>query len=118
MIVTWIAIQSQPFPWEERCTDIAYVACGENAGELALIRSKATPSEPGIERLLGSIEKTIATEKAHPNLGWLRKAIPDQGTSIRLSRPQSRQAESYEEELQRLSETANKLPDGENSSGT
>ncbi|GEM_PF-4389263 len=102
MIVTWIAIQSQPFPWEPGRTDVAYVACGERAGELSLVRPEGRPRTPGIERLLDSLERAISVEKERPNLAWLRRTIPDQGTSIRLSSPQRCRAESYEAQVRRL----------------
>ncbi len=106
MIVTWIAIQSQPLPWVEQRTDVAYVACGERAGELSLIRKADSEASPAIDRLLHSIEKAIAVEKGKetsvPNLSWLRKAMPDQGTSIRLSSPRQCKAVSYEEQIERL----------------
>lgn len=107
MIVTWIAIQSQPLPWEERRTDVAYVACGESAGELTLVRPEGQAKTPAIERLLDSIEAAIAIERrngdsASPNLAWLRRAMPDQGTSIRLSSLRRCQAVSYEEQVRLL----------------
>lgn len=106
MIVTWIAIQCQPLPWEDQRTDVAYVACGERVGELSLIRPAGYPPNPAIDRLLDALEKTISLEKgtgnATPSLAWLRKAMPDQGTSIRLSSPRQCRAASYEEQVRRL----------------
>ena len=104
MIVTWIAIQSQPFPWVEQRTDLAYVACGENTGELSLVRTGSHPESPSIDRLLESLELKISVEKtsAKPSLDWLRKAMPDQGTSIRLSAAHRCQTDRYEEQIERL----------------
>ena len=105
MIVTWIAIQSQPLPWVEQRTDVAYVACGERAGELSLVRSEGCPQIPGLERLLDSLERAVSAERGNgttPSLGWLRRAMPDQGTSIRLSSPRQCTAASYEEQVGRL----------------
>lgn len=102
MIVTWIAIQSQPFPWEERRTDVAYVACGERKGQLALVRRAGAPKSPAIERMLASLEHAITRENGSPSLDWLWRAMPDQGTSIRLSSPRRCRADSYEAELRRL----------------
>ena len=94
MIVTWVAIQSQPLPWQEERTDVAYVACGEKAGELCIVRTEAEPKNPAVE------QKRVGGTA--PNLDWLRKAIPDQGTSIRLSSPRRCQSPSYEEQVSRL----------------
>ncbi len=102
MIVTWIAIQSQPIPWEERRTDLAYVACGERAGELSLVRPEASASDPAVDRLLDSLERAISEKGGRPSLDWIWRAMPDQGTSIRLSSPRRCQAASYEEEIRRL----------------
>ena len=102
MIVTWIAIQSQPLPWEERRTDVAYVACGERAGQLSLVLPEGRPKTPGLDRLIESLERAIQTERDKPNLAWLWRAMPDQGTSIRLSSPRRYQASSYEEGVDRL----------------
>ena len=102
MIVTWITIQSQPVPWEERRTDVAYVACGERAGELSLVRPPGGPDNPSLDRLLDSLERAIQSERAKPSLDWLRRAMPDQGTSIRLSPLQRGRASSYEEGVGRL----------------
>jgi len=105
MIVTWVAIQSQPLPWQEERTDVAYVACGEKAGELCIVRTEAQPKNPAVERLLDSLEKAVEQKRVGgtaPNLDWLRKAIPDQGTSIRLSSPRRCQSPSYEEQVSRL----------------
>lgn len=107
-MVTWIAIQSQPLPWAEDRTDVAYVACGERAGELCLVRPKGSPATPALERLLDSIERAMAEAKAsgRPGLDWLRRAIPDQGTSIRLSPPRRSAAEPYEVQVRRLAESS------------
>ena len=102
MIVTWIAIQSQPVPWQEARTDVAYVACGESAGELSLIRRREAPQSPALTRLLASLERAVALKQGVPSLAWLRQAMPDQGTSIRLSPPRQCQAESYEAQVLRL----------------
>lgn len=105
MMVSWIAIQSQPYPWLDTRTDVAYVACGEQPGQLALVRSSNQPAPPGIEHLLESLERAINAEKnsaATPNLAWLRRAIPDQGTSIRLSPIRRAEAASYDDEIRRL----------------
>ena len=104
MIVTWLAIQSQPLPRVEQRTDLAYVACGERAGELSLVRTGRHPESPSIDRLLESLERKISVERtnARPSLDWLRKAMPDQGTSIRLSSAQRCQADCYEEQIERL----------------
>ena len=104
MIVTWIAIQCQPFPWVEHRTDVAYVACGERAGELTLVRPEGVPKDPALDRLLGSIERAIDLQKDAPSLGWLRRAMPDQGTSIRLSPPRQVHAASYDDGVRRLAE--------------
>lgn len=108
MIVTWVAIQSQPLPWQEERTDVAYVACGEKAGELCVVRTVSVTTSPSIERLLDSLEKAVAEKRSGssvPTLDWLRKAIPDQGTSIRLSSPRTCQADSYEEQVSRLAQS-------------
>ena len=108
MIVTWVAIQSQPLPWQEERTDLAYVACGEKAGELCVVRTEAEPKSAAIERLLDSLETAVEQKRVDtgtPSLDWLRKAIPDQGTSIRLSSPRTCQASSYEEQVSRLALT-------------
>jgi hypothetical protein len=105
MMVSWIAIQAQPYPWVESRTDVAYVACGELPGQLSLIRPESGPVPPGIEHLLQSLERAISVERNSPetpSLGWLRKAMPDQGTSIRLSSIRRAEAASYEEEVRRL----------------
>ncbi len=102
MIVTWIAIQSQPLPWEERRTDVAYVACGERAGEISLVRPEGAPKSPALDRLLDSVERAMSLQKGEPSLGWLKKAIPDQGTTIRLSAPRQCRAPSYDEQVRRL----------------
>lgn len=105
MIVTWIAIQSQPLPWESVRTDVAYVACGERAGELSLVRPRSA-KDPGLSRLLDSLEEAIDQEKregtVRPNLSWLRRAIPDQGTSIRLSAVCQCRAASYDDQIRSL----------------
>lgn len=109
MMVSWIAIQSQPYPWVETRTDVAYVACGEMPGQLSLVRPKDAPCPPGIEHLLQSLERAITAEKSNPtapSLAWLRKAMPDQGTSIRLSSVRRAEASSYEEELRRLASSS------------
>lgn len=106
MIVTWIAIQAQPVPWEERRVDVAYVACGERADELKVVRAEGAPNTPAIDRLIDSLDRTISIRKGasrpDPSLSWLRRAIPDQGTSIRLSSPTRTESESFEAELSRL----------------
>ena len=104
MIVTWVAIQSQPLPWIEHRRDLAYVACGERAGELCLVRPEGDCGSAAVDRMLDSLEEAIRAERdgSRPNLGWLRKAMPDQGTSIRLSSPQRCTATSYEEQVRRL----------------
>lgn len=102
MIVTWIAIQSQPLPWEERRTDVAYVACGERTGELTLVRPEGAPTSPSLDRLLDSLERAIQLQRRTPSLDWLWQAVPDQGTSIRLSPPQRCRAASYEAQVRRL----------------
>ena len=102
MMVTWIAIQSQPLPWEERRIDVAYVACGERAGELSLVRNEGCACAPSVSRLLDSIERAMSQEAGSPSLDWIWRAIPDQGTSIRLSSPRRCRAESYQAQIQRL----------------
>ena len=102
MIVTWIAVQCLPCPWEDRRSDVAYVACGERAGELSLVRPRSGGNGPGVERLIESLERAIAREEGKPSLEWLRRAMPDQGTSIRLSEPRRTTASSYEEGIQRI----------------
>lgn len=102
MIVTWIAIQSQPLPWVEQRTDVAYVACGERAGQLSLVRPEGAPKSAGVERLLESLEAAISEKKDAPSLDWLRRAMPDQGTSIRLSPLQRCRATSYEDQVRQL----------------
>jgi hypothetical protein len=106
MIVTWIAIQCQPLPWAEHRTDVAYVACGEQAGELSLVRTGDSMENPAICRLLDSLEKAVSEKReqaAAPNLDWVRRAIPDQGTSIRLSSVRQCRAISYEDQVTKLS---------------
>ena len=105
MMVSWIAIQSQPYPWLETRTDVAYIACGEMPGQISLVRPENSPSVPGIEPLLQSLERAILAERnssCAPSLSWLRKAMPDQGTSIRLSSIRRSEVASYEEEVRRL----------------
>ena len=102
MIVTWIAIQSQPLPWEECRTDVAYVACGDRAGQLSLVLPEGRPATPGLDRLIESLERAIQAERDRPNLTWLWRSMPDQGTSIRLSPPQRCQVSTYEEGIGRL----------------
>ena len=102
MIVTWIAIQSQPLPWEAGCTDVAYVACGQRTGELSLVRPEGASTSPAVDRLLESLERAIQLQKRAPSLEWLWQAVPDQGTSIRLSPPQRCRAASYEAQVRRL----------------
>lgn len=108
MIVTWIAIQIQPLPWVEHRMDLAYVACGERAGELCIVRPQGHPHSPAVDRMLDALEEALRAEKGTPNLGWLRKAMPDQGTSIRLSSPFRTEAISYEDQVRQLAHRSQK----------
>ena len=103
MIVTWVAIQSQPLPWVEHRRDVAYVACGERSGELCLVRPEGDCGCAAVARMLDSLEEAIRAERGgKPSLAWLRKAMPDQGTSIRLSPLQRCAATSYEDQVRLL----------------
>ncbi|RYG31080.1 hypothetical protein EON81_23670 [bacterium] len=97
MIVTWIAIQSQPIPWMDEKVNVAFVACGEQADEISLVATDDAKSDPSMARFLQSLETALDQAKGNdkPDLAWLRRAVPDQGTSIRLTQPRREQAESY-----------------------
>lgn len=84
MVVTSVPVHWSPRPWDADRRTIAYVVAGPEPGQLALLR--ADDARP---RLFSSLSRLLEAETARGtrDLSFLRRAMPDQGTSIRLGPP-------------------------------
>lgn len=109
MTIITTPIQFHPRPWEAARSVLGYAVCGEEPGQMRLVRSQEVAGVPRFARLFDSLDRAMSAAtpdaQGRPDPAWILRAIPDQGTTVRLGAPRRLTCLDFDEAVARLGDT-------------